>query len=196
MKVGLCIASHIGDIDYVVRAEALGYDSAWFADSQMLWSDCYACLALAADRTDRIELGTGVAVTGTRPSAVTAASIATINALAPGRTFLGVGSGNTALRIMGRPPEKVRDLERAILELGPLLRGEESEVAFGGETRPIRHLMRDRGFANFDDPIPLHASGFGPRSLGVVGAHADGAIVSLPPRLDQKSRVQMMDQSM
>jgi len=28
----------------------------------------------------------------------------TINALAPGRTFLGVGSGNTALRLIGRPP--------------------------------------------------------------------------------------------
>ena len=100
MEIGICVASHIGDIDYVIRAEALGYASAWLADSQMIWSDCYATLALAADRTERIRLGTGVAVTGTRPAPVTAAAIATINALAPGRTFLGVGAGNTALRIM------------------------------------------------------------------------------------------------
>ena len=68
MKIGVCVASHVGDIDYVVAAEALGYSHAWLADSQMIWSDCYATLALAADRTERIHLGTGIAVTGTRPA--------------------------------------------------------------------------------------------------------------------------------
>ena len=81
------------------------------ADSQMLWSDVYASLALAADRTDTINLGTGVAVSGTRPAAVSAAGIATINALAPGRTFFGVGSGNTARRIMGMPPQKIAEFD-------------------------------------------------------------------------------------
>ena len=61
----------------------LGYSLAWFADSQMIWSDVYACLALAATRTRTIELGTGVSVVGTRIAPVTAASIATINRLAP-----------------------------------------------------------------------------------------------------------------
>jgi len=52
MELGVCVASHIGDIDYVVRAEELGYSHAWLADSQMLWSDCYATLArcLVRDR--------------------------------------------------------------------------------------------------------------------------------------------------
>ena len=68
MDLGVCIASRIDDIDYVVRAEELGYSHAWFADSQMIWSDCYATLALAADRTRHIRIGTGVAVTGTRPA--------------------------------------------------------------------------------------------------------------------------------
>ena len=101
MDIGVCVASHIGDVDYVVRAEQLGYSHAWLADSQMLWSDCYATLALAADRTSRINLGTGVAVSGTRSAPVNAAAIATINALAPGRTFFGVGAGNTAMRVFG-----------------------------------------------------------------------------------------------
>ncbi len=42
MDIGVCIASHIQDIDYTVEAEAQGFSHAWFADSQMLWSDCYA----------------------------------------------------------------------------------------------------------------------------------------------------------
>ena len=75
MELGVCVASHIGDIDYVVRAEELGYTHAWLADSQMIWSDCYATLALVADRTERIRIGTGVAVSGTRPAPVTAESV-------------------------------------------------------------------------------------------------------------------------
>ena len=39
IDIGICVASHIGDIDYIVRAEELGYSHAWLADSQMLWSD-------------------------------------------------------------------------------------------------------------------------------------------------------------
>ena len=185
MDFGVCVASHINDIDYVVRAEALGYSHAWLADSQMLWSDCYATLALAADRTSTIRLGTGVAVSGTRPPPVTAAAIATINALAPGRAFLGVGAGNTAMRVMGQPPHRIREFDRYLATLAPLLRGEEAmmDPLTAGATgpAPIRHVMPDKGFVNVDDPIPLYVSGFGPRSLGLAGRYGDGAVVALAP---------------
>jgi len=177
MDIGICVASHIGDIDYVVRAEELGYSHAWFADSQMIWSDCYASLALAADRTSRIRLGTGVAVTGVRPAPVTAASIATINALAPGRTFLGVGTGNTARRIMGQKPQRIAEYERYLTELKGLLRGEETAHLHEGQEQLIRHIMPDLGFVNFNDPIPLYVSGFAPRSLALAGKYGDGAVV-------------------
>lgn len=178
MDLGICVASHIQDIDYVVHAESLGYSHAWMADSQMIWSDCYATLALAASRTSHIQLGTGVAITGTRPPAVNAAGIATINAIAPGRTFFGVGAGNTAMRIMGLPPHKIRDLDRYLSEIAPLLKGEESIVKLGDIESPIRHVMPDKGFVNFDDPIPMYVSGFGPRSLGLAGKHGDGAVIA------------------
>lgn len=180
MQLGVCVASHIGDLDYAVRAEELGYERLWFADSQMLWSDCYATLALAADRTHRIRLGTGVAVSGTRPAPVTAAAIATINVIAPGRTFLGVGAGNTAMRVMGHKPQRIREFDRYLGELRPLLRGEEAEVQFGDGRTPVRHIMPEHGFVNFDTPIPLHVSGFGPRSLDLAGRHGDGAVLGMP----------------
>jgi 5,10-methylenetetrahydromethanopterin reductase len=178
MDIGICVQSHIGDIDYVVRADELSYSHAWFADSQMIWSDCYATLALAASRTERIKLGTGVAITGTRPPAVNAAGIATINALAPGRTFFGVGAGNTAMRIMGLPPHRIAQYDRYLEEIRPLLRGEESVLAFNGREIPVRHVMPDKGFVNFEDSIPMYVSGFGARSLALAGKHGDGAVLA------------------
>jgi alkanesulfonate monooxygenase SsuD/methylene tetrahydromethanopterin reductase-like flavin-dependent oxidoreductase (luciferase family) len=179
MDLGICVASHIGDIGYVVRAEELGFTHAWLADSQMLWSDCYATLALAAHQTSRINLGTGVAVSGTRPASVNAASIATINALAPGRTFFGVGAGNTARRVMGLPPQRIREFDAYLQTLVPLLKGEEGWMSEGDQRIPIRHIMPDKGFVNFDDPIPLYVSGFGPKSLALAGKYGDGAVLAL-----------------
>ncbi len=180
MDIGICVASHVGDIDYVVRAEELGYSHAWLADSQMLWSDCYAALALAATRTSRIRLGTGVAITGTRPAPNNASGIATINALAPGRTFFGVGAGNTAMRVMGLAPQRIAEFDRYLATIGPLLRGEEAIFQYRDKERPIRHIMPDKGFVHFDDPIPMYVSGFGPKSLALAGKHGDGAVLALP----------------
>ena len=179
MDLGICVASHIGDVDYVVRAEELGYSHAWLADSQMLWSDCYATLAVAATRTNKIKLGTGVAITGTRPAPVNAAGIATINALAPGRTFFGVGAGNTAMRVMGLPPHRIKQFEQYLQTLVPLLKGEESELHVGDKSLPIKHIMPDNGFVNFKDPIPLYISGFGPKSLALAGKYGDGAVLGV-----------------
>ena len=59
MDIGVCIAAKIDDVGVVPFAENLGYSHAWVADSQMIWSDCYAFLALAAERTRSIKIGGG-----------------------------------------------------------------------------------------------------------------------------------------
>ncbi len=182
MQLGICVASKIDDIDYVVRAEELGYDSAWMADSQMIWSDVYASLAIAAHRTSRIRVGTGVAVAATRLAPVTAAAIASINQLAPGRTFLGIGTGNTAMRIMGHKPMTMAAFDDYLTALAPLLRGGEVDYTWRGQTSPIRHIMADDGFVNFTDEIPMYVSGFGPKSLALAGRHGHGAVLSIPPQ--------------
>ena len=56
MEFGVAFPSKVGDHELVLRAEELGYDQAWFYDSQMLYSDVYATMALAAYRTRRIRL--------------------------------------------------------------------------------------------------------------------------------------------
>ena len=68
MDFGVCVTTKIDDVGYIAFAENLGFTHAWVADTQMIWSDCYAVLALAAQQTRHIQLGTGVSVAGTRDS--------------------------------------------------------------------------------------------------------------------------------
>jgi len=109
MEFGICFDTHIDKWDLIRYVEELGYDRAWVPDSQMIWSDCYATMALAAQGTKRIKIGTGVAIPGTRIAPVTAHSIATINQIAPGRVFLGIGTGHTAMRVMGQHPMPLKE---------------------------------------------------------------------------------------
>ena len=104
MKFGGMVATKIDDWHMYPFLEELGYDAGWVPDSQMIWSDCYATMALAAQNTTKLRLGTGVAIAGTRLAPVTAHSIASINKIAPGRVFLGIGTGHTAMRVMGQNP--------------------------------------------------------------------------------------------
>ena len=84
MQFGVGFQSHINNTwKHAVLAEQLGLDHCWLVDSQLIASDIFACLALAAARTSRITLGTGITVSGTRIAPVIAHSIATINAIAP-----------------------------------------------------------------------------------------------------------------
>ena len=175
MKFGAMVVPRIADWQIIPELESLGYDSVWVPDSQMLYSDCYAVLALAAAHTSRIRLGTGVAIAPTRLAPVTAHSIATINSLAPGRTFLALGTGHTAMRVMGRNPMGVDRFRDYVRVVRALLHGE--EVAYGsdgGKGREIRFLHPDLGFVNVEHPVPVYVAADGPRALRVVGAYADG----------------------
>ncbi len=181
MEFGICVASRPSDLDYIVDAEALGYTHCWMADSQMIWSDVYALMALAADRTSTMHIGTGVAVAPTRPAPVAAAAMATINELAPGRTFCGIGTGNTAMRTMGHKPMRIAEFEDYLETFVPLLRGEEADFSWRGDTAPVKHLMPDSGFVRFDPPVPVYVSAFGPRALALAARLGDGLITSVPP---------------
>jgi 5,10-methylenetetrahydromethanopterin reductase len=191
MRVGVCVQSKVDDPDYVVRLEARGYESAWFADSPTIWSDCYACLALAATRTERIRLGTGVAVAGLRLPTTTAGSIATINRLAPGRTFLAMGNGNTGWRLLGHKPVPVAAFERELRTVRTLLRGEPVELELRGRTTVASLQMAELGFFDVEHPVPLVVSAFGPRTMQVAASVGDGLVTTLvsPEHVERARRV-------
>jgi len=181
MEFGMCVLTKLDEVDIAKQCEDLGFDMLWVPDSQMIWGDCYAYLALAAERTSKIKLATGVAVAGTRAAPVIAHSIASVATLAPGRVSLGIGSGNSAYRFMNLKPLPIKKYAEEIRVVRALLAGEEVEYTFRGVTAPIRLLMADRGFVNLEQKIPVIVSGFGPRSQALAGELGDGLFVSLPP---------------
>ena len=178
MKFGAMVVPRASDWRLVVELEQMGYDSAWLPDSQMIYSDSYAVMALAAANTSRIRLGPGVAIASTRLAPVTAHSIATINQLAPGRVFLGIGTGHTAMRVMGQNPMKVSEFREYLRVVRALLHGEKVDYTLDGRRRDIRFLHRDMGFINTEIPVPIHVAADGPRALKAVGAFGDGWVCS------------------
>lgn len=183
MEFGVAFASKVGDFGHVALAESLGFDHAWFFDSQMIYSDVYATMALAAHHTSSIRLGTGVAVPTTRIAPTIAHSIATVAQLAPGRVELGVGTGNTARLTMGCRPISLTVMKREIAIIRKLLRGEEAMLEVDGELHPVKLLHPHRGFIDISQPIPISVSAFGPKTLAYCGAESDGHITwGLGPR--------------
>ena len=101
-----------------------------------------------------------------RHPTVTASSIATIDELAPGRTLLGWGVGDTAVRLAGLRPARVKELEAGTRLMRALLDGEHVEV---GAARPA-HLPHHR-------PVPIWIAAGGPRTLRMAGGVADGVFI-------------------
>jgi len=150
----------------VRRAEMLGWDAALEPDSQLRRRDTYVLLAAAARATERITLGPLLANPVNRHPTVTASSIATIDELAPGRTLLGWGAGDTAVRLAGLKPARVKELEAATRLMRALLDGDPVDV---GAERPAR-LPHHR-------PVPIWIAAGGPRTLRMAGGVADGVFI-------------------
>src|SRR5262245_3166110 len=162
----------------VRRAEELGWDAALQPDSQLRRRDTYVLLAAAARATERIVLGPLLANPVTRHPTVTASSIATIDELAPGRTLLAMGVGDTAVRLAGLKPARIHELESSTRLMRSLLDGETVEV---GAARPAR-LPHHR-------PVPIWIAAGGPRTLRMAGGVADGGFIRVGPHpgKDRKS---------
>lgn len=163
MEFGIALATSTDSWKVVKRAEELGFSHAWFYDTQLLCADVYAVMALAAQATSKIKLGTGVAIPSNRIAAVTAAAFGTLNHLAPGRIIFGVGTGFTGRRTMGMNAVKLKDMENYVNEVCGLLAGDTVETEMEGKKRKIR-LLNGAGLINTKDPVELHMSAMGPKA--------------------------------
>jgi alkanesulfonate monooxygenase SsuD/methylene tetrahydromethanopterin reductase-like flavin-dependent oxidoreductase (luciferase family) len=179
MDFGVCVLAKPQTCAPQARlAEELGFSHVWVSDTQMMAGDPYVCMALIAQQTTRITLGTGVSVVGTRIPPVTANSIATINQLAPGRVILGLGAGNSAWRAMGMAPRSLRDLREDVRVIRGLLRGGEVDYQHGDDRRAVRFFHQEHGFMNTRDPVAIHVAANAPKAMALAGEIGDGFITS------------------
>ena len=100
-----------GSFNFGKIYEDAGLDGLLFFDTQNLAPEVYTSLTAIALQTCRIKLGTGVTNPKTRHAAVTASTIAALDQLSGGRTYLGLGRGDSALAHIGYKPSKVSDFE-------------------------------------------------------------------------------------
>jgi probable F420-dependent oxidoreductase len=151
------------------QAEAAGFAYGWLFDSHVLWRDPYPLLTLMAEATDRLRLGTCVTNPGTREPSVTASSLATLDELSDGRMDLGIGRGDSARRVLGKPPTTMANLEEAIRVIRALVGGE--TIAYEGTDL---HFPWTKGW-----DLPVWVAGYGPMALAMTGRVADGLILQL-----------------
>jgi coenzyme F420-dependent glucose-6-phosphate dehydrogenase len=163
-----------------VEAERAGFDGVSTSDHFQPWWEpgesghAWVWLGAAGAATERVQIGTAVTPPGARyHPAIVAQSIATLERMFPGRTFLGVGSGeslNESPVGMDWPPvaAQVARMAEALEVIGRLLDGERLDTighwAMKGaylHTRPERRP-------------PIYVSAFGPRAAGVAARLADG----------------------
>ena len=170
-------------LDYAVAAEQAGFDTIDCSDHFQPWSEAgQACftwtwLGAVAARTSRIRLGTGVTCPILRyDPAVVAQMSATLGVMAPGRAYLGVGTGEAlneyaATGMWPGYEERQERLIEAIELIRELWSGE--EVTHEGvyyETRKARLYTRPQ------QPIPLYVSTLVPDSAVFAGHCGDGLI--------------------
>jgi probable F420-dependent oxidoreductase len=91
VKIDVTLAiDDLGDVPAIAReAEALGFDGLWTAETR---HDPFLPLALAAEHTDRVSLGTAIAVAFPRSPTVVAHAAWDLQAASRGRTILGLGT--------------------------------------------------------------------------------------------------------
>jgi 5,10-methylenetetrahydromethanopterin reductase len=159
---------------HIEEAERLGYARAWIYDSPALYPDAWMTLALGASRTTTIGLGPAVLIPSLRHPMVNASAIATLAALAPGRTAVAFGSGFTGRYTMGQRPLRWSFVEAYVTAVRGLLRGETVEW----DGAPVR-MLHDPGFGAarpIDVPVLIGADG--PKGTGVAEHVGDGVFAA------------------
>ena len=172
-------------VEYAVRAEEAGLDSAVISDHFLPWRDegghapfSLAWMAAVGERTRRIQLGTSVLTPTFRYNpAVIAQAFATMGLLYPGRVMLGVGTGEALneIAVSGRQwpdfKERLARLREAVTLIRKLWTGD--TVSFDGE---FYHTVEATIYDRPQVPVPVYVAAGGPIVARYAGRAADGLI--------------------
>ncbi len=148
-------------------AEAAGFRYGWTFDSCVLWQEPFVIYSAILAATSSLVVGPMVTSPGTRDWSVMASTFATLNDMYGNRTVCGIGRGDSAHRVVGKPPSTlatVRDCMRVVKDLA-----EGRSVTMNEKTVQIPWISNGQ--------LEMWMAGYGPKALRTVGEHADGFIL-------------------
>lgn len=170
------------DMDLVLEAERLGYDSVWAAEA---WgSDAVTVLSWIAARTERIRVGAAILQMPARTPAMTAMTAVTLNELSGGRFVCGLGlSGPQVVEgwhgvPYGKPLGKTREyvsIVRTIVERKHPARhaGRHYQLPYRGADatglgKPLTLMTHP------SHELPIFLASIGPKNVTLTAEIADG----------------------
>ncbi len=176
MKIGLMhsdggTATIADQIQQIVDEENDGFEAAWWG--QIFGGDSLTIIALAGQRTSKIQLGTSVIPTYPRHPFAMAQQAMTVQAACGGRLTLGIGPSHQPVveAMWGMSYDKpARHIREYLQVLIPLLR--DGRVQFSGELYKTMAGITVVGAT----PMPVLISALAPVMLKLAGTVADGTI--------------------
>ncbi len=149
------------------HADTYGYDMIGVADTAGNAMDPWVAAALVARLNKTSESSICVSNFVTRDPAVSAAAIASLDLVAPGRAVLGIGAGHSGTRNLGAGKSTVREMAEQVAFTRKLLRAEEVKV--GGGVAQMPWIKR---------PSKVFMAASHPKALEASGRVADGVFIN------------------
>jgi probable F420-dependent oxidoreductase len=156
-------------IDLARRAETLGFDYVWTFDSHILWEEPYVIYSKILDETRKVIVGPMVTNPATRDITVTASVFATLNEMYGDRTVIGIGRGDSAVRVTNGKPVSVAELREAVVQLKDLTNGR--AIDYKGSSIRLPWAR--------DSRTGVFVAAYGPKVLALTGEVGDGFILQL-----------------
>lgn len=161
-----------GVVEHARLAEELGYERVWLYDSPALYPDVWVTLAQVAAHTERVQVGPAVLVPGLRHPLTQASAIATLEAFAPGRVVVAIGTGFTGRMALGQHPMPWADTRTYIAQVRGLLEGEAMVV----DGAVVKMIPPDGYLPRRPISVPILVAANGPKGFAVAHELGDGVM--------------------
>ncbi|SMQ61777.1 TIGR03842 family LLM class F420-dependent oxidoreductase [Agreia sp. VKM Ac-1783] len=150
-------------------AEQHGFEYVWTFDSHLLWQEPYVIYSQILNETHRVKVGPMVTNPATRDWTVTASLYATLNEMYGNRTIMGIGRGDSAVRVTNGAPTTLKALRESIHVIREL-----------ANSRPVEYNGAELRFPwSVGSELDVWVAAYGPLALKLTGEVGDGFILQL-----------------
>lgn len=174
MEFGICFKGFVEPDRaraLVRQAENAGFTYCWFYDSHILWRESFVAMAMCMEHTKKMRFGPLVTNPNSREWSVAASLFGSLAKQSNGRFDIGLGRGDSAVRVMGKKPSTIKRMEEFTHVVKSLIRGE--EVQYGECPEPVKFPWAN-GYE-----LPVWIGAYGPKALASAGKVGDGVVLQI-----------------